>query len=85
VQQAANSGRFVNPYLGYVYKYSSTHVSGFEISSDGFVDTDSPLQARGEDRYVVALIGGSVALQLGLYAGDVLATELQRSAALRGK
>jgi len=82
---AAGAGRFVNPYLGYVYEYSSTHVSGFEISSEGFVDTASPLQARGEDRYVVALVGGSVALQLGLYAGDVLAAELQRSASLRGK
>ncbi|MGK0303065.1 MAG: hypothetical protein ACI89X_003952 [Planctomycetota bacterium] len=84
-QQAANSGRVLNPFLGYVYRHGGTHQSGFDISNYGFVDTDSPLQTRGEDRYVVALVGGSVALQLGLYAGDVLAAELEKSAALRGR
>ena len=85
VQQVASSGVTVNPFLGYVYKYSSKHVSGFEVSSDGFVDTASSLQSLAEDRYVVALVGGSVALQLGLYAGDVLAAELEKSKALAGK
>lgn len=84
-QKAANARGVVNPFLGYVYKYASTHVSGFEISNYGFVDTESPLQVRREDRYNVAVIGGSVALQLGLYAGDVLVAELQKSPALRGK
>ncbi|MGK0156764.1 MAG: hypothetical protein ACI9SE_003736, partial [Neolewinella sp.] len=84
-QQAANAGRVVNPFLGYVYTYAGKHVSGFEISNHGFVDTDSPLQTRRDDRYVVAVTGGSVALQLGLYAGDVLVAELQKSAALLGK
>ncbi|MFK7743366.1 MAG: hypothetical protein AB8H80_23825 [Planctomycetota bacterium] len=85
VQQAVNSGPVVHPFLGYVTDARAESIAGFPISSYGFVDDASPLQTRGEDRYVVGIVGGSVALQLALYAEDVLRRELAKSPAAAGR
>lgn len=85
MRAVANAGIVVHPYLGFVNSTDIEQIGGFPISEYGFVDTAPPIYAQSDDRYVVALVGGSVALQLGCYADDVLAKELRKSAKLRGK
>ncbi|MEZ6036682.1 MAG: hypothetical protein R3F29_04330 [Planctomycetota bacterium] len=85
VQAAANPGTVVHPYFGFVTNREMGAVQGFPISPFGFVDAASPVRRRAADRYVVALLGGSFALQLGLYAEQRLCDELARSPALAGR
>lgn len=85
VQQVVNPGTSVHPYLGFVTNAELGEVSGFAISPYGFVDDGPPVQRRGDDRFVVGVVGGSVALQLCLYAGDVLRAELARSPIVGGR
>ena len=84
-QAAVLRGVVVHPYLGFVNDAHLGDVLGYPISQFGFVDESSPLRQARPDRFVVGLVGGSVALQLGLYATDALAAALQRSPALAGK
>jgi hypothetical protein len=84
-QAAARLGVVLHPYLGYVDDAAAVEVFGFPISNFGFVDGAPPLRVARPDRFVVGLVGGSVALQLGLYGGDALAAALQRSPALASK
>lgn len=85
VQAVANPGTSIHPFLGYVTNHEVGEIAGFSVSAYGFVDEGSPVRERGDDRYVVGIVGGSVAMQLVLYAEDVLRRELRRSPALRGK
>ncbi|MCB9878390.1 MAG: hypothetical protein H6835_12395 [Planctomycetes bacterium] len=85
VQAAANPGTVVHPYLGYVNNRDIAPIAGFPVSPFGFTEERSPLRRRSRDRYVVALLGGSFALQLGLYAEDRLRDELAKSPALQGR
>ena len=83
----------VHPYVGYVEEPSS--VSGMRrfdtgepvpVSDYGYIDDKSPLQPRGDDRVVVAVLGGSVASHFAINGTARLATELQAgSPAYAGK
>ena len=84
-QAAAQRGIALHPFLGFVVDASLGPVQGFAVSRHGFVDDAEPLRASRPDRYVVGLVGGSVAQQLGVYAGGELAQALQRSAAVGGR
>lgn len=84
-QAAARQGVVLHPYLGYVDDAAAGDVYGHAISRFGFIDDAPPLRQARPDRYVVGLVGGSVALQLGLYGTEALAAALQRSPALAGK
>jgi hypothetical protein len=85
VERATNDAVVLHPYLGYVLNGDEVGPHGFRVSRHGFLDDAPPVRARRDDRYVVALVGGSVALQLGLYAGGELATALAASPALAGR
>jgi hypothetical protein len=84
-QAAARSTVALHPYFGFVTDATPGTIGGFAISAFGFVDDASPLRKGGSDRYVVGLVGGSVALQLGLYAGGELTAALARSKQLAGR
>jgi len=84
-QRAANRGSVVHPFLGFVSDADLGPVAGFPVTRYGFLDDAPPLPTRAPDRFVVALTGGSLALQLALYAEDVLIAELQKSPLVAGR
>ncbi len=84
-QRALHAGSVVHPYLGFVDDRALGHVAGYPISPFGFLDERSPVRARDPATFVVGLVGGSVALQLGLYAEPELAAALQRSPSIAGR
>lgn len=84
-QRAVHAGSVVHPYLGFVDDQALGHVAGYPISPFGFLDERSPVRARDPATFVVGLVGGSVALQLGLYAEPELAAALQRSPSIAGR
>lgn len=83
-QAAVTAGVVVHPFLGFVYDASKPR-GGIPLSPFGFVDEAPPLHKRAADRFLVGLVGGSVALQLGVYAKDELVAALARCPALAGK
>ncbi|MFN3240808.1 MAG: hypothetical protein ACE37K_04770 [Planctomycetota bacterium] len=85
VQAVANPGLTIHPFLGYVTNHEIHDVNGFPVSPYGFMGEGSPIRERSHDRFVVGIVGGSVALQLVLYAEDVLRRELLRSPSVQGK
>lgn len=84
-QRAVNAGSVVHPYVGYVNDAALGDVAGYAISSFGYLDGRSPVRPRDPQTFVVGLVGGSVALQLGLYAEAELAAALQRSPHVAGR
>jgi hypothetical protein len=84
-QAAVNAGIVPHPFFGYVDDPRRGSVAGFPISSWGFVDPEPPLRTRRPDRFVLALVGGSVALQTGHYGRQALLAALGRSPLLRDK
>lgn len=85
VQAATNPGRALHPFLGYVANQHLGEQQRIPVNDYGFRDVDMPVQPRREDRYVVAVTGGSVALMMVLFAEDVLRRELARSPAVGGR
>lgn len=75
----------VHPFLGYVTDPGQRDRMRFPVSSYGFLDTASPIRKRSPDTYVIGIVGGSVALQFGLYAREELVRALQRSPTLRDR
>ncbi|MCU0863407.1 MAG: hypothetical protein MUC36_06430 [Planctomycetes bacterium] len=84
-QAAAQRGIVPHPYLGYVVDAGLGPVEGFAVSRYGFVDEAPPLRPAAPDRFVIGLVGGSVALQLGIHAGGALVQALERSSHLAGR
>jgi|GEM_PF-550432 len=62
----------LHPYYGFVANPNNSGVNKF-----GFPGNEEQIQAAGPDKLVVALVGGSVALQLAMKAGDVLESGLK--------
>ena len=80
-----------HPYLGYVYDpsadnevYRQLHF-GVPIADSGFVDVIPPVQKRSPDRFVVGIVGGSVAYQVATLGARALEAELRKSPMLRDK
>lgn len=84
-RRAVHAGSVVHPYLGFVDDRALGNVAGYPISPFGFLDERSPVRPRDPATFVVGLVGGSVALQLGLYAEPELAAALQRSPSIAGR
>ncbi|MBL8756550.1 MAG: hypothetical protein JNK15_24865 [Planctomycetes bacterium] len=72
-----------HPFLGFVV--DADKPIGVPVSRWGFVDVGEPIRRRTADRFVVALVGGSVALQLAHHAEPELVAALRRSPALAGR
>jgi hypothetical protein len=70
----------LHPYYGFVANPNNSGVNKF-----GFPGHEDQIQAASPDKLVVAVVGGSVALQLAQIAGDVLAAGLKGIPAFRGK
>jgi hypothetical protein len=70
----------LHPYYGFVANPNNGGVNKF-----GFPGREDQIQATGPDKLVLALVGGSVALQLAQIAGDVLESGLKSIPAFRGK
>ena len=89
-QRAIRSPVVLHPYLGFVYDVANNAARG-QRSIDGVVDrygfmsAESSMQTRSPDRFVVAIIGGSVAYQLAILAVDALREELARTRSLAGR
>jgi hypothetical protein len=82
----------VHPYVGYVEEPGSQ--SGVRRSDDGrkmpvsdfgYIDDKEPIQARGPDRVVVAVLGGSVACYFAVNGTRRLEADLARSPEFAGK
>ena len=80
-----------HPFLGYVYDPSADNEGyrqlhfGVPIADSGFVDVISPIQKRDPDRFVVGIVGGSVAYQVATLGGNALKATLRKSPMLRDK
>ncbi|HEX5050188.1 MAG TPA: hypothetical protein VFZ65_00320 [Planctomycetota bacterium] len=79
----AVAGCIVHPYLGYVYDRRSANDRS--VSAYGFLDQGSPVRRRSPDRYVVGVVGGSVSVQLCIYAEATLTGALARCPELQGR
>ncbi|MEM7410019.1 MAG: hypothetical protein AAF430_07295 [Myxococcota bacterium] len=82
----------LHPYLGFVYDPDDWNSSeregqhgGVPVSDFGFVDDKAPILPKSEERFVVGVFGGSVALQFGLDAVAALEAALDDSGALNGR
>jgi hypothetical protein len=78
-------GYAVHPFLGFVAEPREHGEGPVPVSRFGFLDRAPPIRRRGPDRFVVGVVGGSVAAQLCLYAADALADELRKSPRLRDR
>jgi hypothetical protein len=78
-------GYAVHPFLGFVAEPRERGEGKVPVSRFGFLDREPPIRQRGADRFVVGVVGGSVAAQLCLYAADALADELKKSPRLRDR
>lgn len=70
----------LHPYYGFVANPANSGVNKF-----GFPGNEEQIQTASSDKLVVAVVGGSVALQLVQAAGDVLESGLKSIPALRNK
>lgn len=83
-QRVASHGAILHPYLGYVHDGESRSGMPAPTSSMGFFGLP-PIRKRSEDRYIVGIVGGSVALMQGLYGEQRLRESLARSPKLAGR
>ncbi|MFO1076472.1 MAG: hypothetical protein U1E73_01960 [Planctomycetota bacterium] len=84
-QRVVQSGVIVHPYFGFTYDHANSATSPAGVSEFGFTGTESPLRKRGVDRYVVGIVGGSVAQQFAMFATGALQRALARSPRLAGR
>ncbi|MFN0054385.1 MAG: hypothetical protein ACKV0T_19585 [Planctomycetales bacterium] len=79
----------IHPYIGLVYQPrepAGTETGGqLRFNEYGFLDARAPLRKRSPERLIVALMGGSVARQLGTNATDQLARELELISPFQGR
>jgi hypothetical protein len=70
----------LHPYYGFVANPATSGVNKF-----GFPGNEEQIQAASPDKLVIAVVGGSVALQLAAKAGDVLESGLKSIPAFRDR
>jgi hypothetical protein len=83
-QRAARHGVMVHPYLGFVRGSNHRGIVPDTVSALGFFG-ESPIRKRSKDRYIVGVLGGSVALMFALYGEQGLLASLERSPKLAGR
>ncbi|MCA8974115.1 MAG: hypothetical protein KDC98_05305 [Planctomycetes bacterium] len=81
----AAHGVMVHPYLGFVNDAAAAVNAPHPCTPFGFFGTSSPVRQRSEDRYIIGVVGGSVAMHFGLFAPTPLAEALRRSPALASR
>ncbi|MCA8977743.1 MAG: hypothetical protein KDC98_23665, partial [Planctomycetes bacterium] len=84
-QMALNDAHVIHPFLGYVADGTPGRKALLEISPYGFLDSAPPLRKRSPDRFIVGIVGGSVALHHCLFAEAELIAALRRSPNLAGR
>jgi hypothetical protein len=57
----------------------------YRVTEYGFVDDSLPIHKRSPDKVIIAILGGSVARQMGMNATQVLADELSQAPQFAGK
>jgi hypothetical protein len=82
-EEEANNAQALHPYLGYVLDPERT--LAWPVNDYGFLGEPPPLGADDPEAVSIALLGGSVAENTGLFAGDVLRGELEEIPAFRGR
>lgn len=78
----------VHPYLGYVRRPSQDPEElppEERINAYGFRDVQSSLHRRAKDRFIVGVLGGSVAEEFGMTGMETLQRELERAPKFAGK
>ena len=82
----------IHPYLGYTFdparsseEMTSYWKRGRRINRHGFIGTDEPLARVPGERFVVAVLGGSVALELTIDGTDRIADKIRRSPRVAGR
>ncbi|MHC4945740.1 MAG: hypothetical protein ACYTG7_22240 [Planctomycetota bacterium] len=80
----------LHPYIGFVHTIEENHKSflaihGCHVNQYGFIDPESTIQKRSQDRVLIGICGGSVAYWFGNLGGETLAEELQEHEPFRGK
>ena len=85
-----DSGELLHPYAGIALPPTPP---GAEAAADprgvvnslGFPHATPPVQKRGPDKFVIGIVGGSVARQLATYGGQVLIRSLSSAPPLQGR
>lgn len=77
----------IHPYLGYVYTPRPDGNEGhvIPINEDGFLDPKTAIRERRPDRFLVGVMGGSVAGQLGTFHAAYLEEALRDHPLAEGK
>lgn len=79
----------IHPYVGAVMEPAGGDKPAsnetYQVTPYGFIDDAPPLHKRSPDKVIVAILGGSVARQLGMNATQVLQDELSQSPEFAGK
>jgi hypothetical protein len=83
-QAALKSALSAHPFLGYVLDPNDPN-SRIPVSAFGFPGTRSPIHRHDASKYVIAVVGGSLAFQTLLYAESTLRERLAECETLRGK
>lgn len=89
---SANVFSEVHPYVGFVEEprsdsrvHRSSDGQEVPVSEFGYIDDKEPIQARGPDRIVVAILGGSIACYLAVNGTERLEAVLANSPVYAGK
>lgn len=86
----------IHPYLGYVHNPFNKDIigvtdnkefqkRGIRVTKYGFVDDKSPIQKKSEDKVIVGVFGGSVAMYFTVYGIDFLIKEIKKEAVFSDK
>lgn len=82
--RAVRHASMLHPYLGFVHDGQNLADPSLPISRFG-LHGKHPIRQRSSDRYIVGILGGSVALMLGLHGEQGLLASLQRSPHIAGR
>ena len=82
-----NQLEVLHPYLGWIFNPDGalSAENPITVNSLGFVDTDSSLRKRSQDRLVIGVCGGSVAQQMTFEGERAFRDRLSASPALKGR
>lgn len=80
----------IHPYLGWVFNPEASaaverHVGQMGVNDLGFVDSASAIRKKSDDRFVLGVLGGSVAQQVTTIGETALCDRLRTSPMLQGK
>ncbi len=87
--ELTDSGEVLHPYAGIALPPTSPGADASDpsavVNSLGFPHATPPVQQRGQDKFIIAIVGGSVARQLATFGGPALIRGLAESPELSGR